>query len=240
MRSALGGGPDPRAGVRRLLVAAQRARTKLELLVQSPINDQGVTLAATIEQIGDREFIISRPVVGGAPHQLAPHDRLRMSFITTTKRYSADTCCLGRAKIPSGGKRLLYGYRLLLPETLQAEERRSYLRTTVGYDLAPTAELISFGFNAAVKGMIIDLNAGGVQIRGDLIGRFALGQQVYVKAELPEPAGVIREMGEVAWMRRGKIEGQMILGIRFLEPVPSLGKFVRITENRRARRRRAG
>ncbi|UCD74379.1 MAG: PilZ domain-containing protein [Phycisphaerales bacterium] len=198
-------------------------------------------MTATIEQVEDNDFIISRPVVGGVAHQLGTHERVHVAFVTATKRLSAETCCLGRAKIPSGGKRMLYGYRMLLPEALEIEERRVGPRTTVGPQLALIAELASFCFKSPVRANIVDLSAGGLQVRSNAAaGRFVLDQQVYVTAELPEPAGKIGQMGQVAWVRKGKTQKQMLLGIRFLEPVECIDEYVRISGQRQAQRRRAG
>lgn len=241
MKASLSGESDAREAARKLLLAAQRARVKLELEYLSRAGGSDATMASVIEQVDQEDFVISRPVVGGAVRQLGTHEQLRLSFVTARERVSAETRCLGRAKIPSGGKRVLYGYRLLIPQAMEVQERRTSQRVTVGFDLAPEVELTSFGFEGPVRGVIIDISAGGLQVRShNAVGKFAAGQQVYVSTLLPDPVGELGEVGEVAWVRRGKVEGQTILGVRFLEPIERVGKFVITMGHLRSKRRHAG
>ncbi len=238
VKSTLGGNTDPYAQSRRVLRLAQRSRIQLMLELENQDSEDSRKLTANIEQIAEDSFIISQPTAGVMGHPLNKRETIQFTLVVQGKRYQGVTRCAGRARIPSGGKRMLYGYRLNLPEQLDTPERRSDPRTTVGYDLAPKAVLKMPDHTEEITGIVIDISASGVQVRSyQAEGLFKVGDNCHFQTELPTPVGTLSAPVRVAFVSPGKVDGQTILGLAFHQRLDRVAQFVRCTENRRARRR---
>jgi len=238
VKSTFGGTTDPYAQSRRVLRLAQRSRVQLHVELMDRESDSSGKLIANIEHITEDSFIISQPTTGVIAHPLNKHEQLRLTCVVQSQRYLGMTQCAGRARIPSGGKRMLYGFRLNLPEHLDTPERRNEPRTTVGYDLAPKAILKLPNHPDEIAGIVIDISASGVQVRSyEAEGLLQLGDNCHFQTELPAPVGSLSAPVSVAFLGPGKVEGQTILGLAFHQRLERVAQFVRCTENRRARRR---
>jgi c-di-GMP-binding flagellar brake protein YcgR len=238
IKSAISG-EDPLEQVRAHLRHAQRSRAKV-FLHSIDSKEAQPSLITQIEQVEKDAFQITRPAAGGVLHPLAVNERFEMTFMDGRHRYGGETSCLARVRIPSGGSRVLFGYRMSLPNQLIAHERREHARATVGFDLAPKVEISSFSFEGVVRGTMIDVSAGGMQVRTYTAkGRLTLDQQVFVNCALPDPVGELSEVMRIAYLGEGKVEGQVIIGLAFRDRVETIDQFVRRYELQRARRRHA-
>lgn len=217
--------------VRRKLEAAQRARVKLWLEVGSP--GRLTLLGTTVEQVRSADIIIAQPSVGGLTHPLTVGERLRLGFVHERKHYSGQTQCLGRITIPAGSvtsasDALLYAYRLAFPKQLQVEDRRKEPRANLLLDPAPEAQVYAPSLAGPVFGRILDISMSGSRIRTPLtIKGVAVGQEVFLKALLPEPVGLIDQPVEVVRLEADYRTGDHLISVRFVDRIPGLADLLR-------------
>ena len=233
VKRALGAGPNAKDRVRLLLKAAYRARTTLDL---EPLNQTGfhkLVLAATIEQVRDDDLIISQPLIGALNHPLATGEELLISFgVDSVGGVSGKTQALGRVQVPSGGPRLLYGYRLAMPTVLRAVERRQHRRVTFGSNPPPAAALYPRPKDAPLRGILMDISIRGMLIRilHEPECELALQQRVHLSVQLPPPVGVIDENVTVVRVAPSANRTNNYIGVAFDGEVKGLADLVRRLE----------
>ncbi len=233
VKRALRAGPNAQERVRLLLKEAYRARTTLDL---EPLNQTGfhkLVLAATIEQVRDDDLIISQPLIGALNHPLATGEELLMSFgVDSMGGVSGKTQALGRVQIPSGGARLLYGYRLAMPATLRAHERRQHRRVTFGSGPPPAAALYSRPKDAPLRGTVLDISIRGMLIRvlHEPECELELQQRVHLSVQLPPPVGVIDEDVTVVRVAPSTNRTNNYVGVAFDGEIEGLADLVRRLE----------
>lgn len=122
IKRALAGQEQPKDRVRRLLIAAQRSHASVQLESTIAAAESG-TPVASIEQVRAEDLIISQPLIGGRTHPLAVNEPLQIRVRAESGSMIGQTRSLGRIKLPSGGERVFYGYRLALPADLRVDEQ---------------------------------------------------------------------------------------------------------------------
>lgn len=216
--------------VRLLLKEAQRARATVEL---EPVNQSGphrLVLVATIEQVLDDGVVISQPLIGALNHPLTTGEHLVMSFgVDSVGRVSGKTQAMGRVQIPSGGMRLLYGYRLATPTVLCADERRVNRRVTFGTGPPPAAALYPKTKDTPLRGTVQDISTGGMLIRviQEPNLELRLQQRVHLSVQLPPPVGVIDERVTIVRVAPGANRTHNYIGIAFERELAGLEDLVR-------------
>ena len=226
-----------------LLREAQRARATVELEPVSQSGPRKLVLLATFEQVLDDGVIISQPLIGALNHPLTTGEHLVMSFgVDSVGRVSGKTQALGRVQVPSGGMRLLYGYRLATPTVLCADERRAICRMTFGSGPPPAAALYTKATESPVRGTVQDLSTGGMLIRVhhephlDL----RLQQHVQLSVHLPPPVGVINERVTIVRVAPGANQSHNYIGIAFERQLDGLEDLVRELKDLQQPQRAAG
>ena len=233
VKRALGAGPNAKERVRLLLKEAYCARTTLDL---EPLNQAGLhklVLAATIEQVREDDLIISQPLIGALNHPLATGEELLMSFgVGSVGGVSGKTQALGRVQVPSGGPRLLYGYRLAMPAVLCAGERRRHRRVTFGSSPPPAAALYPRPKDAPLRGILMDISIRGMLIRilHEPECELALQQRVRLSVQLPPPVGVLDENVTVVRVAPSANRTNNYIGVAFDGEVEGLEDLVRRLE----------
>jgi hypothetical protein len=236
---ALRGGRPSHDPARALLLAAQRARTPVELQLALATAPDRPTLTCTIEHVRRDDLLISQPLVAGRNHPLAIGEGLVMAFVSPRGRVIGRTRSLGRIKVPSGGARPFFGYRLSLPLELVTDDRREHHRVPVGFDLAPEAELFTRFDRGPVRGVVEDLSIGGARIRSrNARGRIAPARRAYVKISLPPPINELGQMVTITHIEPGRDPEVQLIGLEFETPVAALTDFLRQAQQRRRRRER--
>lgn len=228
----------------RELERARRTRTRIELQSMNAAARQRdrKPMATNIEQLRADDLVIAQPTLGGYTRPLATGERLEMTFFTPRGRAITATRSLGRIKIPSGGRGMLYGYKLALPEQIALSERREEQRIRIAIDLAPKVELIIAGNDPArsIKAVGHDLSAGGMLVRTRRGGgALTANQPLVMRLQLPEPVGAVEEPVTVAAINPGPQEGEHLVHLRFSRPIPGLDTLLRLLELRRRKRQHA-
>jgi hypothetical protein len=227
MMNALSGQSDSLAAVRLTLEAAQQSRTKIAIEPRGA-NQPGV-MTALIEQVREQDFVISQPSIGGMTHPLAFGETMRISFVNQAMYHSGETKCLGRVKIPSGQSgHTLFGYSMALPAAMDAEDRRSAPRVRLDFQRLPEAQLYSPALKGPVFGYVTDISMTGASVRTPLAaGRIIPGQEIFLKASLGEPVGVLDEVVDVARVHAEASSEQQIIGISFRRRIEGLDRLLR-------------
>ncbi len=234
---------DAAGKVRLLLKEAQRARATVDL---EPVNQTGshkLVLVATIEQVLDDGVVISQPLIGALNHPLTSGEHLVMSFgVDSVGRVSGKTQAMGRVQIPSGGMRLLYGYRLATPTVLCADERRANRRVTFGAGPPPAAALYPKAKDTPLRGTVQDISTGGMLIRvvQEPNLELRLQQRVHLSVQLPPPVGVIDERVTIVRVAPGANRTHNYIGIAFEGKLAGLEELVRELKDGQQSHRAAG
>ena len=217
------------APVRQALDAALRTRARI--MLEAP--DQGIISATFIEQIDNGELVVDQPSIGGLTYPLAFGEKLGLSFVIDRTHYTGRTRCLGRARLPSGGRGALYAYRLMIPEALKGEERRDAPRTEIMPEIAPRAQLYVGTLGNGMFGQLTSISMTGARIHTDQsLALLSLGQEVYLKTTLPEPVGLLDELVEVQRLEPDQRTGLNIIGVQFRRRIDRLETLMRFPSDR--------
>jgi hypothetical protein len=236
------GEPEGRAFVRRALEQCARKGWRIQLASARRTPRQDQTVAATIEQVRESDFVISRPMNGAHHYPLAIGEPLRLTLICSLGHCSAAAKVVGRFKMPSGGTGgatdAFYGYRLSMPETLVVTNRRRFHRTPA--PLGPNIHMTLHPVGCEpLIGDLLDISAGGMRLRlRDPDALLIDGQQMLVTGELSGPSEAIAQMIRVVRTQQCDRTNCPIVAVSFDEEVQSVAEFVRRIEIQR--RNRAG
>lgn len=227
MMGALSGQSEARAAVRLTLEAALQSRTKI-VVEPRGAGHPGV-MTAMIEQVRDEDLVISQPSIGGMTHPMAFGETLKISFVLQAMYHAGETHCLGRVKIPSGpGGHPVFGYALALPAALETEDRRGAPRVRMNFQQLPEAQLYSPALTGPVLGFVSEISMTGASIRTPLAaGRIVPGQEVFLKASLGEPVGVLDEVVDVSRVQAEAGSEHQIIAISFRRRIEGLDVLLR-------------
>jgi hypothetical protein len=226
------GGNRPASGgaVREALQAALRNRCKVFLEVP----DQRVVANTQVQQITNGEIIIAQPAIGGMTYPLAFGETLRLSFVDQKSSITGRTRCLGRVKIAGEGGRTVFAYRLALPESLKIEERRVPPPSAdVLPAAAPEAQLYRGTMPRPLTGRLTSISMTGARLHTSMpVTGFSIGEEVYLKVALPEPAGLMDELVQVQRMEGEAGTGMTVVSVVFRRRLPRLEALIRVSPDR--------
>jgi hypothetical protein len=244
--SALGGEQDGKQRAMHLLHAAQRARLKLNLEVNSGSN--AVVLVTTVEQVRENDFVVSQPTIGGLTHPLAFGETIIIGIAKDNAYHTARSQCMGRVRIPSGGggnsgggaansggggapspDALLYAYRLAMPVGVHSRERRAEPRIALRFTGDVEAQLYAHAMiDGPILGTIDNVSMSGASIITNLPPkRLQRGQTLYLKARLPDPGGLIDDLVTIAHMEVNAKTGLCTIGVQFQQRVAAIENLLR-------------
>ena len=133
------------------------------------------------------------------------------------------------------------GIRVSLPTLVEHVQRRQCHRLTVAFDLSPTAQAFLIGTAGETplgRGDILDISEAGMRLRLPTAHGLVLSQQLRLVTRFPDPFPCFVAITEVVFTKDLGGGCGEILGLRFLDPAPDLGRAIHLTEMRRARRQR--
>ena len=228
----LTGGSAATVDVRRMLREAQRSRARVELEGLRRSSKLGQRLVTTIEQVTDDEFVISQPTVGGTVRLVARYEPYRMTVAGARGRVAGETRSLGRTKIASGGRGMLFGYRMAIPREFFVIDRRQELRMLFGNDLVFEAAVQLLGREGPLLGLVEDLSPHGACLRCRNAGAFVRrGQQGHISMDLPEPAGEVRETVTIAALEATETDEAMLVRVTFHKKNAAIAHALRIARS---------
>ncbi len=222
-------GEDAAAEARETLFAAYNARVKLKLEPLKTSLANATIMTASIEIVGDRDLVISQPVIGGIARPLVAGEGLRLRFaLKPYGHVTGESEVLGRYKIPSGGGAYLHGYRLSLPRELFNDERRETQRASMSINLAREVELYRRSGDDPIRGVVQNLSLGGMQIRTHDSPEPPLrpGQRVRLVVHLPPPVGGVNRMVTIARMAGNRSPRHRVIGIAFEREIEGLRELL--------------
>ncbi len=215
--------------VRNALQAAHRNRCKVFLEVPN----QKVVAATQVEQITNDEIVIAQPSIGGMTYPLAFGEALKLSFVDQKSNLVGETKCLGRTKVTSGDGRTLFAYRLALPSSIKVEERRADPRTEITQEVAPEAQLYSGTMKSPVVGRLTNISMSGARVSMDSAAPgLSIGQELYLKFEMPDPIGKVDEVVEVQRLDFDRRNSKHTVGVSFQRRIERLETLLRIPVDR--------
>ncbi len=182
--------------------------------------------------------IIDRPSAGARQPQLYTGQMLSFRFAVGRTIYTGRTKVAGRHRGEAGGRPSFYGYRLVMPSSIEVAAERGTHRVDVRFDLAPSVELhVADSDRPALNGVVDDLSSTGalVKVSGDCLDRLRQGSKVTAKIKMPDPYADLIEAATVVRLSPGK---PTIVGLRFLMESEAAAEIVHAIGIRKAKRRR--
>lgn len=167
---------------------------KLELQQRDSTQSTPTLIVLGIEAVDEDGFLVTRPKADSA-RQLVKGQTYRLGYYEGGGRQVGETICLGRAQYLDERKRVVYTYRFSIPDSLETEPER--LKSTRGkrLDEELEVELSSFKHRSPIYGMMVQLGRHSAKIRcHNALHKLQVGQDVYLKMELPPPVGLVTEM----------------------------------------------
>ena len=241
VKSALTGEAEMALQVRRELEAMQRSRAKLHIEIATAGGAAREALASSVEQVRDDDVIISQPSSGATTRPLAAGERVLLQFTAGGGVVVGAARVLGRIKLPSGGKRMFFGYHVTIPDRFQIIERRQHERITLDEETAPQVHLMRATPTAEPRtpfsATLVDISVGGAQVRIDADAPMVLHEaKLLLVADFPMPVGSIVHPVTVMRVTQDANSGATRLGLQFDAPVPNLDQFLEVLKTRQARR----
>lgn len=217
---------ETRAQVVRSLKEAKSDGVRIELEPVKSLSTRPPMIVVSIEDVDDSKLVVSQPSPE-ATRYLMRGKRYSLGFFHRHGRMVGHTICRGRIKHTLEGNRILYGYRFSIPESLVAEERRQNPRRKFALGDEPEIELTSFEHRSPIFGRVIDLSKGGMRIScTNGMNKLRVGQDVYLKMELPPPVGLLTELVRVIDLSPGKQSHDLTISISFQAPVNALVELI--------------
>lgn len=213
---------ETRALIVQRLKEVKEEGLRIELEPVKSMSARQSMIVVSIEDIDDSRFIVSQPPPESA-RSLMKGKRFLLGFFHRDARYVGQTICRGRIQQELEGDRVLYGYRFSIPESLVEEERRKNPRKAFALGEELDVELTSFEHRSPIFGRVIDLSKGGMRILcANGMNKLRVGQDVYLKIELPAPVGLLTELVRVVELSPGKQSHDLTVSISFQAPVSAL------------------
>jgi c-di-GMP-binding flagellar brake protein YcgR len=238
LRALLSGRSCDRTAVRRAL--EQCARQGRQLTIESTRNrSSSESMSASIELVREDDFIIDLPMVGGRVRPLAINEPLRIGFMTESGFTSGLTKPLSRFRFSSGGEdssRVLYGYRMGMPDELHTNNRRSAHRVSIEHAHPVYVTLHAPGTDQTMRATILDISASGMRLRLEQHVMLIDGQEMLLMAELPMSCGSVEEPVRIVRVMQCPRTELPVVGVSFPEEVVSVARYVRQLEIQHARR----
>jgi hypothetical protein len=226
--------------VRTVLTWAQRSRARVELEPLTMTTRMPVALTARIEHVLEDAFVVSQPVVDGVVRPLGRFETYRLAIASPQGRMTGDTQALGRIKIATAGDALLYGYRLSLPPRIQISRRRRDLEILMGRDTVREGELYIINHRGPVLGLVEEVSATGARLLcRNGRNHIAVGQDAFLKLDLPDPLGPIREMVSVTSVDPDEETGCLNVRVAFEKRNQRISDVLRRARSGAALRRRS-
>ncbi len=242
VRSTLTGEAEAAQAVRRELEALQRSRAKLVIEVTKPGSAEPEALTTIVEQVRDEDIVISQPSAGALNRPLATGERVLLRFTLATGVNVGESRSLGRIKLPSGGKRMFFGYRLSIPPRFETLDRRDHRRVALDEATAPVVHLTPVSQDdeaprPSCSATMMDISLSGVQVKLETEhALFNVGDAMQLIADFPMPVGSIVHPVVVTRLEHDASERTTRAGLQFTAPVPNLEQFLETLQSRLARR----
>lgn len=232
LRQALGGEDQQVRSIRNALEEAGRHSRTVELIPLAVTPQlEGRTLTAAIELVREADVVISQPMIGGRNYPLAKNEGFRLVVMGPEGPLGGQTKALGRIKIPAGGGKMLYGYRLEFPEAMSRTDRRDSRRFRIEKHLQAEVELFPLNRKQPVRGTLIDLSITGLLIRGESAEVTSLiGKDAVVKVSLPDPVGDLVQVVSLVRCSRPDRRGTQEIAVQFKQPIPAIEQLIHQAE----------
>ncbi len=208
------------------LKEAKSAGVRIELEPVKSLSNRPPMIVVSIEDVDENKLIVSQPSPD-AKRNLIRGKRYLLGFYDQHDRIVGHTICRGRIKQTLEGNRILYGYRFSIPESLAQEERRQNPRRKYTLGDEPEVQLTSFEHRSPIFGRVLDLSKGGMRINcTNGMNKLRVGQDVYLKMQLPPPVGLLTEMVRVIDLSPGEKNHDLTISVSFQAPVNALVELI--------------
>jgi len=194
-------------------------------------DDEPFEMTTHVRQVRpeQEDVIIAQPHAGSRLQPLITNQKVRLIITQDDGLKRMNTTVLGRVRLSTPGGGTVYAYRVALPARMFAHERRRRVRPEVVLpDSCIEVTMKVLGRDAPIHGVLVDLTAGGCQVRStNARDRIEPGQDVLLKMELPEPVGDVTEHVRVARVMPVGEDGHMtVVGVRFRKVIEGLRELL--------------
>jgi len=217
--------------VRQILADAVQRSAEVGLGVdEAEVNPELGT--GLIDAIDGEEIVISSPV-GSLAFDLVPGTRIYIAVSAPRGFYRGECEAISRW-VGRGENTRRKGYRVSVPKSLMLVQRRDSHRVPVAFDLAPRAIVRDLTGNSKLgAGTVLDLSESGIRLRLAPLREVFQGETLLVEASFPAEIPSFQSLAEVMYLAPSKVPDSVIVGLRFTEARPELGRAIRALDLKR-------
>jgi hypothetical protein len=211
--------------VRQILEDAARRSSQVGLGTdESEVNPE--LSHGIVDTIDDAELVIASPE-GSEAFDLTPGSDLFIA-IEAPRGFYRGSCEAVSRWVGRGANARRKGYRVTVPKSLMLVQRRDSHRVPVAFDLAPRAIVRDLTGNSKVgAGTVLDLSESGMRLRVAPLREVFQGETLLVQANFPSEIPSFESLAEVMYLAPSKVPDAVIVGLRFTEGRPELGRAIR-------------
>lgn len=185
-----------------------------------------------VDSIDNGELVIVSPE-GSEGFDLIPGTDLFLS-ISAPRGFYRGSCEAVSRWVGRGENARRKGYRVTMPRSLMLVQRRDSHRVPVAFDLAPRAMVRDLtGSRKIGAGTVLDLSESGMRLRMAPLREVFQGESLLVHATFPSEIPSFESLSEVMYLAPSKVPDSVIVGLRFTEARPELGRAIRTLDMKR-------
>lgn len=186
-----------------------------------------------VDTIDGGELVIASPE-GSDGYDLVPGTDLFIA-IEAPRGFYRGSCEAVSRWVGRGENARRKGYRVTMPKSLMLVQRRDSHRVPVAFDLAPRAIVRDLTGNSKIgAGTVLDLSESGMRLRVAPLREVFQGETLLVQATFPSEIPSFESLAEVMYIAPSKVPDAMIVGLRFTEARPELGRAIRNLDMKRS------
>jgi hypothetical protein len=190
----------------------------------------------SIEALEDNAILILMPRVGG--RHLVEGESLLLYIDTPAGFDVGEVTVLGEWESLDGHMRR-NGVRVSIPRMIEHVQRRYHHRLTVAFDLSPRVSIEELDPPSPVgTGQVLDISESGLRVRVQPARPVLPGERFRIKSQFPAPFPSVEGLVEIVHVASSVVDGETVLGVRFLEEHHDLGRAIHQLELKRAQRLR--
>lgn len=219
LRNLLNRHAPNRDEVRQRLNDAMAAGTRLELEPCESITGNRPLIVVSLEKIETNYFITSQPPSESARH-LFRGKRYHVNYFDKKGRVTGETIFQGRIRSHSENQSVTYGYRFSLPNELTNQAQRVRRQDSMELSHEIEVELSSFKHRSPIFGRTTSLGSRGAKIKcKNAMNKLQVGQDVYLKMQLPAPVGLVAEMVRITDLLPCSQSRELMVAVSFHKPI---------------------
>ncbi|MCZ6837465.1 MAG: hypothetical protein O7G85_16945 [Planctomycetota bacterium] len=205
--------------VRRHFREAMDAGAKLEIRARNSVQSNVPMIVLSITSIGEDHFVVGQATADSA-RLLKANAVYSMGLYLQDDHLMGETTCLGRYKYQDEQRKTIYTHRFSLPTELTRDEKPLVRSVNEILFKDQDVELNAFELRSPIHGITVDLKRHKARLRcHNASNKLQVGQNVYLKTELPEPVGKVADLVRIVKVQPMPGSPSVLVDVAFHTPI---------------------